>query len=50
MVSIKMKLMPLLKIGSETCQQTKRAYGHSKQPRPKNFSKTQMKAKYKKTN
>lgn len=43
MVSIKMKPIPPLEMGSETYQHTKRAFRHSRKLGPKSLSKTCMK-------
>jgi hypothetical protein len=37
-----MKPIPFLKLGRETCQQTKRPFGHYKQFGPKSFLNMQM--------
>jgi hypothetical protein len=47
MVTIKIRPIPLLKMGSKTCQHTKKAFGHSREPRPKSLSKTYMRDKLK---
>jgi len=49
MVSTKMRLIPSLEMGNKTFQCTKRAFGHSRDPRPKNLLKTYMKVKSKET-
>jgi hypothetical protein len=49
MVSIEMKPILSLKMGSKTCQHTKGASEHLKKPRPKSFSKTYMKVELKET-
>jgi hypothetical protein len=42
-----MKPIPPLEMENETYQCTKRAFGHSKEPRPKSLLKTYMKVKSK---
>jgi hypothetical protein len=47
MVSREMRPIPPLEMESETYQCTKRAFGHSREPRPKSLLKTYMKVKSK---
>jgi hypothetical protein len=41
-----MKPIPPQKMGSETCQRTKEAFEHLKEPRPKSILKTFMNVKF----
>jgi hypothetical protein len=49
MVSVEMKPILSLEMGSETCQHTKKASKHYRKLGPKSFSKTYMKVELKET-
>jgi uncharacterized SAM-dependent methyltransferase len=50
MVIAKMRPIPLLEMGSETCQHTKRAFRHLRELGPKSILKTYMRDELKEVN